>query len=229
MNTKIKKSDLYVGIPAWNEESHIAGVIARLHAEGFENVAVVDDGSTDNTFEAAQKAGALVLRHPINCGAGAAVQTLIELARAEGWQYLQLIDADGQHFASDILRLINKAEAENLDLTIGSRFMIEGNEIPAIRRIFNRLGNVLTNAFCKQNFTDTQSGFRLLNRRAIEKIDLASNGFGFCSEMLLRAEKADLKIGEAPISVVYTEYSMSKGQTSLQNGFRTAWQFIEHL
>ena len=221
--------NITVGMSALNEGSQIEEVIAKLRSEGFEYIVVVDDGSTDDTFEKAKRAGAVVMKHPINCGAGAGVQTIMKLGRKEGWNYLLLMDADGQHYADDVAQLYKKMESEQLDLVVGSRFLKNENRIPRIRRFFNSLGNLLTNAFCKQNFSDTQSGFRLLNHRAIQRIDLLSSGFSFCSEMLFKAEKENLKIGEEPIKVRYTDYSMSKGQTNFMAGFRTAWQFIEQL
>ena len=214
---------------ALNEGSQIEAVVKKLQTMGFAQVVVVDDGSSDDTFQKAKRAGARVLKHPINCGAGAGVQTLIKLGRKENWEYLLLMDADGQHFPGDVKMLYHKMISEKLDVVVGSRFQQKENNIPRIRRFFNALGNGLTNAFCKQNFTDTQSGFRLLNQQAIYKIDLSSSGFSYCSEMLFKAEKEGLKVGEEPIRVRYTDYSMSKGQTNFMAGFRTAWQFIEQL
>ena len=151
------------------------------------------------------------------------------MGRKENWVYLLMMDADGHHYPEDVEFLYNKMVSEKFDIVIGSRFMMKENEIPRIRRFFNSLGNILTNTFCKQNFTDTQSGFRLLNRHAIHEIELLSSGFSYCSEMLFKAEKIGLNVGEEPIRVRYTDYSMSKGQTNFLAGFRTAWQFIEQL
>jgi hypothetical protein len=114
------------------------------------------------------------------------------------------------------------------DVVIGSRFLEPNPDIPRSRRIFNGLANILTNTFCRNHYSDTQSGFRLLNRRAIELIDLHQDDFSFCSEMLIQAETAKLKVVETPIHVRYTEYSISKGQ-DLQVGLWTAFHFLWKL
>ena len=77
------------------------------------------------------------------------------------------------------------------------------------------------NLFCKNNYADTQSGFRLLNRKSIETLNLKNRDFGFCSEMLFVSEKLGLRIEQTPIRVLYTKYSMNKGQ-NLREGVRTA-------
>ncbi|OAV44845.1 glycosyltransferase family 2 protein [Lewinella sp. 4G2] len=224
----IHPSDLYVCLPAYNEASVLGEVIRNLLDAGYPNVAVVDDGSSDGTAEVARMAGAYTISHPINRGAGAAVQTAIELARLRGWKYILFMDADGQHVISDVARLCEKMSETDCDLVIGSRFLDPSPGIPRSRRIFNAIGNQMTNLFCKQNYTDTQSGLRLLNHRAIRQLELRIDGFGFCSEMIHQAEASGLDLRETPISVLYTDYSQSKGQ-DLPMGFTTAIHFLWNL
>ena len=216
---------LLVILPAYNESNIIGSVIHSLHKQGFKNILIVDDGSTDNTSEISRIAGAQVVRHYTNRGAGAASQTGIVYARKHNWQYAVLMDADGQHYAEDIDTMIKQMHSTGSDIVIGNRFAKKSSSIPSSRIALNKLANILTNLFCKTKVSDSQSGFRLLNRNSIEKLNLRVDGFGFCSEMIIVAEHLDLGVAETPISVDYTEYSMSKGQNFLE-GINTAFNFI---
>jgi len=215
------KSNILIILPAYNEAKVIENVLLDIQKQGYSNICLVDDGSTDNTSEIARKFGVKILTHPINRGAGAAVQTGISYARNEGFQYVILIDSDGQHLPEDIEKLFNKMQETNADIIIGNRFINDDNDVPKRRITYNQIANVFTNFFCKNNYKDTQSGFRLLNRNAIEKLNLKNRGFGFCSEMIIESEKLNLRVEETPIRVLYTEYSMNKGQ-NLREGVRTA-------
>jgi len=221
-------SDIWVCLPAYNEATVLEEVISELRGEGFNNICIVNDGSTDRTEDLARMLGVLLVNHPINRGAGAAVMTGIELARRRGWQHLAFMDADGQHIVRDLHSLYDSMTTQQYDLVVGSRFLDPNLCIPRSRRIFNGIANGMTNLFARGSYTDSQSGMRLLNRKAIESLDLQIDGFGFCSEMLIRAENHRLSTGETPISVRYTSYSISKGQ-DLQVGFTTALNFLWNL
>ena len=221
----ISRSDILVCIPAYNESSVIAEVISGLRKLGFLHILIINDGSTDLTEEVAREAGAMVITHLINRGAGAASQTGIHFARQNGYGYVLQLDGDGQHYLEDADALIQCMEEGNFDLVIGSRFLLKEHEIPRKRILYNKISNLFTNWFCIGNFTDSQSGFRLLNRKAIEELQLTLDGFGYCSEMIFMAEKGGLRIGEVAIRVRYTEYSMSKGQ-SFSNGIDTALHLL---
>ena len=217
----VNKADILILLPAFNEATVIGKVLSGIRAAGYPSVCVVDDGSSDDTGDQAQKSGAAVITHPINRGAGAAVQTGIAYAKKRGFQFAVLMDSDGQHLPGDIDSLCAKMEASEADIVIGNRFSKTKNAVPNHRIFYNQIANIFTNIFCKKNYTDTQSGFRLLNRKAIENINLKNRGFGFCSEMIIFSEKNNLRIEETPIRVLYTEYSMNKGQ-NFQEGVRTA-------
>jgi glycosyltransferase involved in cell wall biosynthesis len=227
----IDKADITIVIPAYNEGSVIHSVIERVHDNGYANVIVINDGSKDNTLKEARRAGATVVSHPINRGAGAAAQTGLQYARKHNIQYLVQIDADGQHYPEDIDKMASNMMEQQSDIVIGSRWIERSEGVPGTRIAYNQLSNIFTNFFCKNKYTDSQSGMRLLNRKAIEKINLHLDGFGYCSEMLVHAEAEGLIISEVPIRVAYTEYSMSKGQ-DLQMGITTAinllWKLIFH-
>lgn len=219
---------LTVILPAFNEAEVIGEVITEIRNAISCRIVVVDDGSSDATVEQARMQNVTVISHLLNRGAGAACMTGISLAKKMNWQYIAFLDADGQHIATDLQALQTCMRETAADLVIGSRFMHAENNIPRIRRLFNTIANILTNTFCKYRYSDTQSGFRLLNRQAIEMIVLFQDDFSYCSEMIIQAEQADLKIAECPIAVRYTEYSMSKGQ-DFQVGVMTAFHFMWKL
>jgi len=217
----VNKSNILIILPAYNEAQVIENVLLDIKKQGYVNICLVDDGSVDNTGEIAQQQGVEILTHPINRGAGAAIQTGITFAKKKGYEFAILIDSDGQHLPEDIENLFKKMQESDADIVIGNRFFGSVNTVPKIRITYNKIANIITNFFCKNNYADTQSGFRLLNRNAIEKINLKNRDFGFCSEMIIEAEKLNLRIEETPIRVLYTEYSMNKGQ-NLREGVRTA-------
>jgi polyprenyl-phospho-N-acetylgalactosaminyl synthase len=220
----IEKSEILIIIPAYNEGSVIGAVISDLKEQGFSHILVVDDGSSDDTALIAKKE-ARVISHLINRGAGAAAQSGIAYARQFGFNYLIQIDGDGQHYTEDSEKLIAEMSRGQSDIVIGSRFLESSHSIPQRRIFYNKVSNIFTNWFCIGNFTDSQSGFRILNRRAIEQLNLTLDGFGYCSEMIFIAEKCGLRISEVPIRVRYTDYSLSKGQ-SFSNGIDTALHLL---
>ena len=215
------KSNLLIVLPAYNEASVIGNVLFDIQKEGYSNICLVDDGSSDNTNKVAQKYGVKILIHPLNRGAGAATQTGIAYAKNEHFQYAILMDSDGQHVPKDIEILYARMKETGADIIIGNRFFITGNDVPKHRIAYNQIANIFTNIFCNKKYADTQSGFRLLNRKAIEMLNLKTRGFGFCSEMIIESEKLNLRIEETPIRVLYTKYSLNKGQ-NLREGARTA-------
>ncbi len=220
----MKKEEIHIFIPAYNEEKMISSVIKDIRFCGFNHIYIIDDGSLDRTVEIAKKENAVVLRHLINRGAGAATQTALEYARKKKLPYVLFMDADGQHIPKQIQSLMDSMEKNQTDLIIGSRFLVKKTDTPFSRKTYNYIGNKLINLTSKYNYTDTQSGFRLLNKKAIHAIQLNIDNFGFCSEMILLAEKAGLKIDETAITVNYTDYSLNKGQNFLE-GIRTIFSF----
>lgn len=224
----IRKSELLIVLPAYNEAKVITKVLQDLRGADYPNICVVDDGSHDNTAQKALNEGAIVLSHLINRGAGAAVQTGIAYAKKNNFRYLLLMDSDGQHLVEDVGKLCEKIEETKADIIIGNRFTHVDNIIPIHRVFYNQMANLFTNFFCNKNYSDTQSGFRLLNKKAIEKLRLKNRGFGFCSEMIIFSEHLNLKIEETPIQVLYSDYSLSKGQ-SLFVGFKTAGNILWRL
>jgi glycosyltransferase involved in cell wall biosynthesis len=214
---------ILIVLPAYNEAKIISKVISDIKKEGFSNILVVDDCSTDSTFEIAEKAGAKVLRHVINRGAGGATNTGIAYAKENNYDYVVLMDSDGQHSPKDISKLLKYSN--KYDVIIGSRMVGDISNMPLQRKIANFIGSILTWFFFGLFVWDSQSGFKVLNKKAMSKIRLTYDTFEFCSEMIGEIGKNKLKYKEIPIKVIYSSHSKAKGQ-SIKNGFKMIWRFI---
>jgi len=212
-------------IPSYNEEHEIGKVISACRAEGFNTIIVVDDGSTDATADNARKAGALVVSHSINRGTGAATQTGFVAARMMGADAMVTIDADGQHEPKDIIKMLEHLRNHNADIVIGSRFMHSGNRIPYMRRIFNMAANFVTFLLSGRYLSDSQSGLKVFSKKALAKINITSSGFEFSSEIIREAGYFQLRIHEIPVRVIYSPYSLSKGQ-NLATGLSTIFKLV---
>ncbi len=212
-----------VVIPAYNEATRIAAVVEG--AKKFvPDVFVIADGSADDTARIAEQAGATVIEHVENSGAGAATMTGLEAARRMGFDTVVTIDADGQHAVSDIPRLLEALIAEHADLVIANRFGRK-NPVPRIRRIANAIGNGVTFLVTGIWLPDTQCGFKVFGPRALAAIDLKMSGFEFCTEIIREASRHKWKIVSIPSKVVYSEYTLAKGQ-SFASGLQTACKIL---
>ena len=223
----IEKDKVWIFLPAYNEASVISSVILRIKECGFRNIIVIDDGSTDNTFQCARQEGVFAFRLCINRGVGAAIQAAIFFAKRKNFDYLVLIDADGQHHPEDIQKLVEAMDSHQADMVIGSRFLEEKSFIPYSRILFNKLANWLT-FLGRTAVSDSQSGFRMLNRKAIEQIELDLDSYAVCTEMIWKVHSLQLKLVEVAIGVSYTKYSMSKGQ-NLWRGIQTGISLVKKL
>ena len=210
-------------IPAFNEATRIASVVndARKHVD---RVIVVDDGSTDGTADAARAVGALVVRHPENSGAGAATMTGIEAARALGATVVVTLDADEQHDPNDIPALLTPITENTADIAFANRFG-QRNNIPAIRRFFNGMGNVVSVAATGKWVSDSQCGFKAFGPKAMREIELKMSGFEFCTEIVRETQRRKWRVVEIPTKVMYSEYTLAKGQ-SFAHGVKTALKIL---
>ncbi len=156
-------------VPAKNEADSIASVIAEIRAVDADlHVVVIDDGSTDRTAAIARRAGAQVVRLPYNLGIGGAVQTGYQYARDHGYQLAVQVDGDGQHDPTQLPKLIAPILDGNADMVVGSRFRASGVYTGTFsRRIGIHLFARAVSLIVGRRVTDTTSGFRALNRRAI--------------------------------------------------------------
>jgi glycosyltransferase involved in cell wall biosynthesis len=218
-------------IPAFNESKTIAKVINGL-PKNIKNIffdyLVVDDGSTDGTSSSVpKKSNTKVLRHLINRGAGAATRTGIDYGKSAGYDALITFDADGQHSAGDLEKLVSPLLTQNADLVIGSRLK-KRQKMPTDRLLINWIANITTFLFFGVLSTDSQSGLKAFSKKAIDVIEIKSDRMEFSSEILLEAKKHNLKIVEVPTSAIYTKYSRQKGQRNL-NGLPILARFIIKL
>jgi len=209
------KSDggVWVVVPAYNEARVVAGVVAELKPDAH-RIVVVDDGSSDSTAEMAAECGAVVLRHPINLGQGAALQTGIEFALARGAELIVTFDADGQHRTADVARLIDALEAERADFALGSRFLGSAVNIPPLRRMLLRAATLFTRLTTGLALTDAHNGLRAMTRRGALRIRLRQNRMAHASEILGQIAASGLKYVEVPVTIDYSSYSRAKGQRS---------------
>lgn len=211
-------------IPAYNEATRV-GAVVRGARQYVDQVFVVADGSTDSTADVARGEGANVIVHPQNCGAGAATMTGLLAARRLGFDVAVTLDADGQHATADIPRLIEMLEkGGGADLVIANRFGRK-NAIPHIRRIANFIGNGVTFLVTGIWLPDTQCGFKAFGRRALKEVDLKMSGFEFCTEIIREAARHRWKVVSVPSKVVYSEYTLAKGQ-SFASGLQTAAKIL---
>lgn len=196
-------------IPAFNEETTIAGVLEG--ARSFvDEIIVVNDGSSDRTEEIARAAGVEVVTHVINRGLGAAIGTGFAAAKLRDADLVITLDADGQHDVAEIPLFIDAARS-GADVIIGSR-MLTRMGMPFIRQIAQVIGNLVTFLLFGAWVTDSQSGFRAFTRHALSKIEIRTNRMEVSSELIAEAKRHNLLLKEVPIRAIYTEYSLSKGQ-----------------
>ncbi len=203
--------DAWVVIPAYQEAKVLRQVVAgvrRLHA----HVVVVDDGSTDRTAHEALEAGATVLHHVVNLGQGAALQTGIDFALAQGAQRIFTFDADGQHAPDALLVLDDVLRRTGADVVLGSRNMGTTLGIPKARRLMLKAALAFTHLHAAVPVTDTHNGLRLFTRAAASKIRISQPRMAHASEILSQIRAHGLSFAEAPVTVNYTEYSLEKGQ-----------------
>lgn len=204
-NNVLSRDDFIVAIPAYNEEVAIGSIVARCKKYA-DTVVVVDDGSTDHTAEIARLVGAEVSTHEKNGGYGTAIKTCFEVAKKRDAKAMVILDADGQHNPDEIPRLVDEMVKGKFDIVIGSRF-VNGNgkaqNIPGYRKVGMQVLDTATKMGSGYHISDSQSGYRLYSRNAIQKIELKNDGMAAGSEILIQAAEKQLKISEVPINVRY--------------------------
>jgi glycosyltransferase involved in cell wall biosynthesis len=205
---------IWVVVPAYNEARVIGGVVEELVARGH-HVVVIDDGSSDDTPAAARRAGAAVLRHAVNRGQGAALQTGIAYALRRGAEHIVTFDSDGQHAAEDVDALVAPLLAGRADVVLGSRFIGSSQGMPGARKAILALAVVFTRVASGARVTDTHNGLRAFTRAAAAKLDIRLDRMAHASEILDQIVRHELRFEEVPVHVKYTEYSRRKGQSSL--------------
>lgn len=204
-------------IPLYNEATVIKDVISAARIT-FPHAVCVDDGSTDDSAILAYEAGANVVQHPINLGQGAALQTGFDwVLTYTDAKYVVTFDADGQHRTSDALQMVERAERENLGFVLGSRFLGDSHQAGWLKKLVLHTAAHVTRLQTGMHTTDSHNGLRVLRRDALERVRLEQNRMAHASEIIHKLAKTGLPWAEEAVTIDYTEYSRSKGQ-SLLNG-----------
>lgn len=209
--------DVWVVIPVFNEAQVLQSVVESALTV-FPNVVCVDDGSRDGSVEAVLRTRAHLVRHPVNLGQGAALQTGLSYARAQpGAEYFVTFDADGQHRLEDAQKMLDMARSPDVDLVLGTRFAEHAATVPLAKRLILRTAVLLSPAGRKLRLTDAHNGLRVLTRPVVEDLHITMNGMAHASEIVSYLGRSSWRVREVPVSIRYTDYSRSKGQ-SLLNG-----------
>jgi glycosyltransferase involved in cell wall biosynthesis len=208
--------DVVVIVRVYNEAQVVGQVISELIGAGLRVIAV-DDASTDTSVEEIDKAGAFRVSHPINLGAGGALQTGIEAALTfTDCRYVACFDADGQHRLEDLLGMIGRIR-EGYDVVMGSRFLEETTEMSWLRRTILKTAARFLNRGDGVQLTDAHNGLRIIARHVAADIKLSHAGMAYASELEEALTNPRYRITEFPVHILYTDYSRSKGQPLLNS------------
>jgi glycosyltransferase involved in cell wall biosynthesis len=212
----IDTSGVWIIVPAFNEAQVIGDVVADLRSV-FANVVCVDDGSRDDTAGVALRSGAHVVRHPVNLGQGAAIQTGVEYARRRsGAEIFATFDADGQHRVKDVARMAQRVARGDADIVIGTRFAGDiTSNTPPLKRVILRAAAWLSPSSRRLGLTDAHNGLRVFNRTVAENLNLTMSGMSHAGEFIKLIDENRWRAVEEPVEILYTDYSMSKGQPLL--------------
>lgn len=209
--------DTWVIIPVYNEAAVVAQIVEDLRTT-FRHIVCVDDGSTDGSDQQIAATGAHLVRHPINMGQGAALQTGLSYALARpGGRFFVTFDADGQHRAADAEMMVDLARSESVDVVLGSRFLGKQSRVPLLKRLVLGLVVLLSPASRRMGLTDAHNGLRVFSRAVAERLRIKMNDMAHASEIVSLLAKGPWTVREVPVTIRYTDYSRSKGQ-SLING-----------
>lgn len=219
---------ILIGLPAFNEGKVIGDFLDELLIEREKidfDILVVDDGSVDDTYQICQSKKIKIIKHKKNIGTGGAVKTILKYTKNNHYDFLVFMDCDGQHRIVDLEKMLKvKYEA---DFILGVRGIFH-TKMPIQRKIANIVGNFMTWFFFGKLVNDSQSGFKILNKKSINCMQLSFDKYEFCSEMFYFVSQNKLQVKEIPIEVHYDKHSLKKkhGQ-SISNGFKMIYQFTK--
>jgi polyprenyl-phospho-N-acetylgalactosaminyl synthase len=224
MGEVVDNSSVYVIVPAFNEAFSIGEVLANLLAFNY-SIVVVDDGSTDATYDIAGQFPIHLLRHACNLGQGAAIQTGIQYSL--GMKNVRIIvtfDADGQHNPFDIDKIIKPVAEGKCDVALGSRFLGGNltNNMKLGKYLTLKLAIALTRLTTHLKVTDTHNGFRAFSTVAAQKLRITQNGMAHASQILKQISLNRMVYCEVPVIIKYSDISAKKGQ-SILNSFSILW------
>lgn len=210
----VENSAVFVVIPAYNEDAILRSTVLDLLPLGY-SVVIVDDGSATPARSCLDGLNVYCIRHDINLGQGAALQTGSDFSLQKGARIIVHFDADGQHGAAMVQRLIEPIVNGQVEVALGSRFLEHRDRraVPFQKRWLLKAGVFVSWIFTGMWLSDTHNGLRALSRAAAEAIVLKENGFAHATEILDLLRRARIRYREVPVSIRYTDYSRKKGQS----------------
>ena len=225
----VLNTGVWVVMPCFDEAGVLGSVLADLVPLGC-SVVVVDDGSAVPAATHVTHASVHVVRHCVNLGQGAALQTGFDFALRHGAEYLVTFDSDGQHLASEIPSLVEPLRNGTADVALGTRFAMGGVALNISRKraAVLKLATILSRQTTGLNITDTHNGFRAFTRAAASRLRITQNRMAHASQLLEEIARSKMRYVEVPVTIRYTEYSMKKGQ-KLANGFNILWESMTEM
>jgi glycosyltransferase involved in cell wall biosynthesis len=214
----MQANDVWLVVPLYNE-AKVIGDVVRTARTRFPKIVCVDDGSTDQSAGRADEAGAVVVRHPVNLGQGAALQTGLAYALTDpDMRYCVTYDADGQHQLADVEAMLARIRQGDVRVVFGSRFLDDRTDASLLKRLILRVAVAYTNLTTGTRLTDAHNGLRVLERSVVERLDITQNRMAHASEIVaqigaMRFDGKQVAYAEAPVHILYTDYSKAKGQS----------------
>jgi len=218
-------NDTAIVIPAYNEGKVIKDVLTELKSKVPYDIIVVDDASYDDTYEKACVKGIYLIKHIVNLGQGAAIQTGIEFAKKLGKKYVVTFDADGQHSPDDIENFLIILRENKADIVLGSRFLGKSENMPFIKKIVLQFSRIFTYLSTNIWLTDAHNGFRAINIEKFPNFEITQNRMAHASEIIDLIKKHKMRYVEMPCTIKYTDYSKQKGQ-SIFNAINILFEYI---
>lgn len=209
------KGKIHIVVPVYNHADKLLDVIKGLFEQGYQNIVVVNDGSDHEQIHQHLPTGITYIKHRVNLGQGAALQTGFLQALKDGTGIVVCFDADGQHDPSDIEGLLKPLLDQEADVTSGSRFMGTAlTDVPTVKIIILQLARMINFLFTGMMLSDAHNGLRAISRHALEKIRIKENRMAHATEILFEIKKHGLTLKEVPVKINYNDYSRSHGQSA---------------
>ena len=215
-HVQLDKSEIFIIIPVYNEQVIVKQVVDSLLDNGYQNIIIIDDGSTEDIFSLLQQKPLIYIRHFINLGQGAALQTGFDFVKKLNPKVVITFDADGQHDAKEISSIVFPILNDEADIVLGSRFLHQSTSVmPAQKKALLQLARYINFLFSGLMLTDAHNGFRALSKKAVNQIRITENRMAHASEILNEIKRHHLRFVEMPVTIHYTNYSKKKGQSIL--------------
>ncbi|MBU1036406.1 glycosyltransferase family 2 protein [Patescibacteria group bacterium] len=197
--------NVFIIIPCYNEAKKLAKVIDEVKEYG--KVVVIDDGSTDDSYEVAKRQEVKVIKHLLNRGQGAALETGNKYALSQEADIVVHFDADGQHQAAEIPLLIKHLIEDRADIVLGSRFLTKNDQTPFFKKwLILKPASILQNLMFGLKLTDAHNGFRALSKKALAEINITQDRYAHSTEIIEQIKIKGLKFVEVPVTIIYNEF-----------------------